>query len=312
MDIIDKISVFSSKLTVQYIHGDSPALDSSRMLDLKNLFNRVYISDDLERGWKDYHTILMETKEYPDILITDIPLKNSNTYVFQKIFIENRNQVIISISDFSKKEYLENYIDLGISYMMLEPVKIEQFNNVLSMASEFVFHRKWEKKRRKEMDEELEKLKSEMKEIKKDLEYSMKIVEDLMNKELVNSNEKDISCNSIEEISLIDHDEGIKRMGGDEELYKELLDGFCKYYKETTPRMKEALDDMNLKELTALAHGAKGAAGNISAKYLFDIAKELECIARDGGSTLELYILIMKFEKAFDDLCTCVNNLFKK
>ena len=309
MDIIEKISVFSSKLTVQYIHKKRPSLDSDRVLDLKNLFKKVYLSDGLEQGWKDYHAILVETKKFPDLIITDIPLTRKNSYVFQKIFIENRNQAIIVISDFSEKEYLENYIELGINYMLLEPVSIQQFNSVLARASENIFHRKWEKRRRKEMDEEIEKLKKEVEDIRGDLEYSMKIVEDLMNKDLNRVDNENNSCKSIKNITLINHDEGIKRMGGDEELYKELLDGFCKYYKDSVNSMKNALNDDNMEELASLAHGVKGASGNISATYLFDIAKELELIAKDNGSKRIINYLIMKFEKAFKELCSCVNSL---
>ncbi len=312
MDIIEKISVFSSKLTVQYIHKSSPSLDRDRILDLKNLFNKVYISDGLLQGWKDYHNILIETQDFPDLIITDIPLTRKNVYIFQKIFIERRNQEFIIISDFAQREYLENYIELGINYMILEPITIQQFNSVVGRASENIFHRKWEKKRRIEMDEEIEKLKKEIKEIKSDLEYSMKIVEDLMNRDINIEKDKDLSCQSIKNIALINHDEGIKRMGGDENLYKELLEGFCEYYKDSAKQMKIALEKMDMDDLASLAHGVKGASGNISATYLYDIVKELEIIAKEGGSKRIMNYLIIKFEKAFEELCSCVNSVIKK
>ncbi len=312
MDIIEKISVFSSKLTIQYIHSDSPALDINRMLDLKRLFSKVYVSSHLENGWQDYHKIFVETKKYPDIIITDIALQKKNMNIFQKIFQENKNQVIIAISDFSEKEFLANYIDVGIAYMMLKPLELAQFNNVIYRASEFVFHRKWDQKRLQQRDREVELLKKELKEMRSDLNYSMEIIEDLMNKALIENNKANTaSCDSIENISLIDHDDGITRMGGDEELYKELLEGFCQYYKDTAVKMKQALEEMNFDELASLAHGVKGASGNISAKYLFDIAKELETTAREEGSKFRLFFLIVKFKKAFNELCSCVDKIIK-
>jgi len=305
MDIIEKIAVFSSKLTIQYIHKDSPSLDEDRLLDIKNLFSKVYISKGLESGWQDYHKIKIETGDFPDIIITDIQLNNSSLFTFQKIFIENSKQVIISISKFLKKEELDNYINLGISYMLLDPIDIAQFNLVLGRASESIYHKKWEKKRRQEMNNQIEELKREVEKLSKNKE---EIISLLINELWKKDN--NIKYNeTIESLEFIDYDEGLQRMGEDKELYKELLVGFCTYYKSRIVEMKKAFILKNIKEIGVLAHSVKGAAGNISAKPIYNIVVELENAIRNKEDEIKIFILITKFEKAFKTLCSSLKKL---
>jgi len=304
MDIIEKIAVFSSKLTIQYIHKDNPSLDKDRLLDLKNLFSKVYISKGLESGWQDYHKIKIETGDFPDIIITDIELTNSSLFTFQKIFIENSKQVIISISKFIKKEELDNYINLGMSYMLIEPIDIAQFNIVLGRASESIYHKKWEKKRRKEMNNQIEELKREIEKLSKKRE---KIISLLINE--LWKEDKDKDSESIEDLEFIDYNDGLRRMGGDKELYKELLIGFCTYYKSCIVDMKKAFISKDINEIGVLAHSVKGAAGNISAKPIYNIVFELENAIRNNEDEIEILILITKFEKAFKTLCSSLKRL---
>jgi len=306
MDIIEKIAVFSSKLTIQYIHRESDiALDNDRLLDIKNLFYKVYASKGLENGWKDYHKIKIDTGDFPDIIITDIPLTKTALLTFQKIFIENTHQVIISISKFLKKEELENYIELGISYMMLEPIDIAQFNLVIGRASEYIYHKKWEKKRRDEMNVEIEELK---KEISKYRKYENNIIA-LLTNELWDDDNNIVNVDSIEDLKLIDYKDGLTRMGGDEDLYKDLLKGFCDYYQNCVSDIKKAFIDRNMEEIAVLAHSVKGAAGNVSAKTIYDIIVELENTVKSGEDDIKIFISIVKFEKAFNQLCLALHKL---
>ncbi len=82
---------------------------------------------------------------------------------------------------------------------------------------------------------------------------------------------------------VLDQAAFLERLGGDEELLKYLITLF----KETVPDMMDALDNDLLsaedqEQLICHAHSIKGAAGNIGAEALRDVALQLEQAAEQG------------------------------
>jgi len=64
--------------------------------------------------------------------------------------------------------------------------------------------------------------------------------------------------------NLIDYDEAVERLGGDEEFLIELLNELVEQVNENYDTLKSAIVDTNYDELKAIAHGLKGAAANLN------------------------------------------------
>jgi PAS domain S-box-containing protein len=69
--------------------------------------------------------------------------------------------------------------------------------------------------------------------------------------------------------------EGLKRLRGNQQLYRQLLLNFSTDYSEVNDEIRKALDDKNLERARSLVHDLKGVAGNLSAPDLLDAATDL-------------------------------------
>jgi PAS domain S-box-containing protein len=79
---------------------------------------------------------------------------------------------------------------------------------------------------------------------------------------------------------ILNWDELIGRLG-DEELIRDIVPIFLNDNKERIERLTEAVEVGDAKTLKLYAHAVKGAAGNIGAIRLSDIAHRLECAGRE-------------------------------
>ena len=84
---------------------------------------------------------------------------------------------------------------------------------------------------------------------------------------------------------LIDLNEAISRVGGDEEFYAELLEDFRTLGNECLPKLKNALQNKDATLLNETAHSLKGAAGNLGFKQLYDITFRLEMMGKSNNFT---------------------------
>lgn len=77
--------------------------------------------------------------------------------------------------------------------------------------------------------------------------------------------------------------EGLARVGGSRELYQDILNEYCEFYKEAIPEFAQLLDQADFAAARKKAHSLKGAAGNISAIDLKLAAEFLEtaCLESD-------------------------------
>jgi PAS domain S-box-containing protein len=80
---------------------------------------------------------------------------------------------------------------------------------------------------------------------------------------------------------ILNWNELISRLG-DEELIREIVPVFLKDNKERINRLTEAVEARDAKTLKLYAHAVRGAARNIGAVRLSNIAHRLECAGREG------------------------------
>lgn len=88
----------------------------------------------------------------------------------------------------------------------------------------------------------------------------------------------------------LDIAEGIDRLGGERELYVEMVTEYCDAYGDFGTEFRELVSIGDLQSARRTAHSLKGAAGNISAKDLHVVAKALEhaCTEETPFRILEL------------------------
>ncbi len=80
----------------------------------------------------------------------------------------------------------------------------------------------------------------------------------------------------------IDVTAGLGRIGGKEDIYVRILSSFAKENGDIAKKIDEAISakDIDYRALLFLSHGIRGAAGNIGAKKIFELATELESAAK--------------------------------
>ncbi|MBF0420043.1 MAG: response regulator [Magnetococcales bacterium] len=89
--------------------------------------------------------------------------------------------------------------------------------------------------------------------------------------------------NSLGHLPGIDVMSGLRRLGGNAELYRTMLGEFYRDYWAICKEIKAALeDDTTWEKAKRLVHSIKGVAGNLSAQSLFQSAKILERVINDG------------------------------
>jgi CheY-like chemotaxis protein/HPt (histidine-containing phosphotransfer) domain-containing protein len=107
-----------------------------------------------------------------------------------------------------------------------------------------------------------------------------------------NTEREDDSMPELHGISVAD---GLKKVGGNEKLYRKLLLQFLDTNRESANEIRAALEKKDQTLAVRLAHTVKGVAGTLGADTLAQVAGELEK-ALKTGETDELSTLLYKFE----------------
>ncbi|MFN8589481.1 MAG: PAS domain S-box protein [Candidatus Eisenbacteria bacterium] len=87
---------------------------------------------------------------------------------------------------------------------------------------------------------------------------------------------------------VLDWDEALERMDGDEAVLLELLRLFLQDMDHMVARLEEACASGDLTVLVRAAHGLKGASATISARAVAPLAREVEELARQGDGVQAL------------------------
>ena len=86
------------------------------------------------------------------------------------------------------------------------------------------------------------------------------------------------------EIPGINQPDGLRRVVGNKQLYRDLLAQFAAKQCDTAPQISAALESGDRKLAERIAHTVKGVAGNMGIIEVFAVAEKLEGAIRDAGA----------------------------
>jgi two-component system, sensor histidine kinase and response regulator len=111
--------------------------------------------------------------------------------------------------------------------------------------------------------------------------------------------------------SVLDTEDGIKRIGGDAELYRMILKEYFVENNTIASVLKEKIDMKDYDEAGQIVHKIKSSSGNIGAKSLYEAASELQKFLQKND---EAYILKKQriFQKILSNLLTEIKNILKE
>ncbi len=90
---------------------------------------------------------------------------------------------------------------------------------------------------------------------------------------------------------------GIKMVGGDEEIFRELLADFLGKLPEKVDRIEKYLLENDLENLGRAAHNIKGVSSNLGALQLFEYAGRLEKSVSEGYTVKLLDIIVREIKE---------------
>ncbi|MFH1734444.1 MAG: PAS domain S-box protein, partial [bacterium] len=84
------------------------------------------------------------------------------------------------------------------------------------------------------------------------------------------------------DVSIMDRDLALERVGGDADLLVELAGIFLEDYQNLAQNIQTAIDKKDAKSLEHAAHSLKGSVANFAATAVIDAASQLEKMGREG------------------------------
>jgi len=103
------------------------------------------------------------------------------------------------------------------------------------------------------------------------------------------------------QLAVLDRSIALSRVGGDEELLREMAGLFLEEYPSALAEVRKAVAARNPKAVERAAHSLKGAVGNFGAEAAYRAAFELELLGR-GGDLSKVDLHYSKLEGALRDL----------
>jgi HPt (histidine-containing phosphotransfer) domain-containing protein len=107
--------------------------------------------------------------------------------------------------------------------------------------------------------------------------------------------------------------EGLKRLQGNQKLYRKLLLDFGAKYTEAAAEIRAALDKKDIKQAHSLVHNLKGLAGNLAASELqaaaMDIEKLIKGNQKKAASKKQLNQKFANLEKSIHQALEAVQTL---
>ena len=105
---------------------------------------------------------------------------------------------------------------------------------------------------------------------------------------------------ALPELRGIDAGDGLKRVGGNRTLYRNLLLKFRASQADVVGEVRRALDHEDAATAERLAHTVKGVAGNVGATKLHAAALALETAIKEGGSSSKCEAELAEFSGELD------------
>ncbi len=104
---------------------------------------------------------------------------------------------------------------------------------------------------------------------------------------------------------VLDKEDVLHRLGGDEALFDSLSNLFVREATKVTENLRQAISTNNMGEIRFHAHSLKGMCGNMSAKSCHNLAGQLEDVANEGDEKSDqIRPLFEKLEQEFDKVIT--------
>ena len=120
--------------------------------------------------------------------------------------------------------------------------------------------------------------------------------------------ENENHADPLPEVTGINIQSGLMRMGGDRETYLKLLGQFCHNHADDAKKIKGALADGDMTSVKQSVHLIKGLSGNIGATRLHHSARTLEGAIRSGHEE-EQTIAMVDFASALHEVVASIKQL---
>jgi YesN/AraC family two-component response regulator len=120
-----------SKLDVLYVE-DSATARMSLLEKIEGVFRKIDIAQDGKEGLAMYHNHLRATKQYYDLVITDIEVPEINGIkMAEKMMYLNPAQVILIVSSKGDTRHLQAAIDISVAGFISKPYQEAQLFSTL-------------------------------------------------------------------------------------------------------------------------------------------------------------------------------------
>jgi PAS domain S-box-containing protein len=112
------------------------------------------------------------------------------------------------------------------------------------------------------------------------------------------------------QIPGLDVADGLTRLGGDWDLYIDVLKEYCEHYRDFLPEIENLLADRDFAAARGRAHALKGAAANVSAENLSANALQLEKACADEDRR-KVSRLLPKIERSLTEVFAAYNMILQ-
>ncbi len=88
---------------------------------------------------------------------------------------------------------------------------------------------------------------------------------------------------SVQEPTVLDRSAGLKNMGGDLEVYRQVLDAYHRENRDTPDTLCKAIEERRYPDAVQIVHKVKSSSGSIGAKALYEVSVELQKALSDSS-----------------------------
>jgi len=104
-----------------------------------------------------------------------------------------------------------------------------------------------------------------------------------------------------EDPPVLDRDAGLKNMGGDLELYQQVLNAYFKENQDTLDKLSNAVEEKRYADAAQIVHKIKGSSGSIGANILYELSIRLQKAFKEENER-EIPSLHQEFSKVLRKL----------
>ncbi len=110
------------------------------------------------------------------------------------------------------------------------------------------------------------------------------------------------------EVRALDIEAGLSNIGGDEKIYKLVLEEFVKENANTIYNLEDSLKDNNISDAIQIVHKVKGSSGSIGGKILYNLAVDFQSALKNEEKE-RIIVLKKSFINELSKLLSEINEL---